>query len=396
MKLNDVIELTKSAIAQAMGTEYMASLGDLKAMDSYKLVDVGRDVTDSGNVEKFTNALISLIGKLDLDLREYTGKLKYMYVESFEWGGFVERVRFGLADVMSDPMWNLTPNQSYADIEHTFYRPEVQANIFEEGKAIMIPISIQKDVLKEAFHSWENLNSFISGIRVTIHNTLEVMLDSYAHMLISSGIATSVNTNALNNAVHLITLAVEEGVEGVTLETTPLQALNNPTFLAFALEKIAEVKSNMSVMSTAYNNGIIPTFDNSPETVLLSYFDRATRMRLKADTFNENLLSIGDYNTVVAWQGVKGSDGKSFKFDTISKIEISADVTNKLGLGQTAVTVSNVIGVVHDRRAMGICPFKQKMSTSYTACADFWNEFHHTLVNYLLDTSYGIVAFVLD
>lgn len=396
MKLNDVIELTKNAIAQSMGSEYMEKVGDLSTLDSYRLVDVGRDVADSGSVEKFTNALITLIGKMDLDLREYTGKLKYMYVESFEWGGFVERVRFGLADVMTDCMWNLIPNQSYADIEHTFYKPEVQAKIFEEGKAIMIPISIQKDALKEAFHSWENLNSFISGIRVTIHNTLEVMLDSYAHMLISSGIASSVSENALNNAVHLITLAVEEGIEGVTEDTTPMQALNNQAFLAFALEKIAEVKANMSVMSTAYNNGTIPTFDNSPDTVLLSYFDRATRMRLKADTYNENLLSIGDYETVVAWQGVKDNDGGNFKFDTISKIEISADATNKLGLGSNAVTVSNVIGVVHDHRAMGICPFKQKMSTSYTACADFWNEFHHTLVNYLLDTSYGIVAFVLD
>jgi hypothetical protein len=45
---------------------------------------------------------------------------------------------------------------------------------------------------------------------------------------------------------------------------------------------------------------------------------------------------------------------------------------------------------------MGICPFKQKVTSSYTAIADFWNQYHHTLVNYILDSNYPMVAFIVD
>ena len=75
---------------------------------------------------------------------------------------------------------------------------------------------------------------------------------------------------------------------------------------------------------------------------------------------------------------------------------ISADASNKLGMGVEAVTINHAIALVKDRRAIGICPYKEKVTSSYTACADFWNEFTNVLVNYILDTNYSMVAFILD
>ena len=77
-------------------------------------------------------------------------------------------------------------------------------------------------------------------------------------------------------------------------------------------------------------------------------------------------------------------------------MDISADANNKLGIGTSEFKTSGVIGLAFDKMAMGICLEKIKMTSNYTACADFWNEFTHVLVNYLLDTNCNIVAFVLD
>ena len=67
-----------------------------------------------------------------------------------------------------------------------------------------------------------------------------------------------------------------------------------------------------------------------------------------------------------------------------------------MGIGTEEVELSNIIGVVMDKRAIGVCAFREKMTTNYTASADFWNEFLHLLVNVLLDTDYNIVAFTLN
>ena len=62
MKHVDVVSLTQEAVAQTMGTDYMEKLGDFKALDSYKLVDVGKDVTASGTVDVYCkNSLAYLL-----------------------------------------------------------------------------------------------------------------------------------------------------------------------------------------------------------------------------------------------------------------------------------------------------------------------------------------------
>ena len=58
MKHVDVVSLTQEAVAQTMGTDYMEKLGDFAALDSYKLVDVGKDVTASGTVDVYCKKLI--------------------------------------------------------------------------------------------------------------------------------------------------------------------------------------------------------------------------------------------------------------------------------------------------------------------------------------------------
>ena len=75
---------------------------------------------------------------------------------------------------------------------------------------------------------------------------------------------------------------------------------------------------------------------------------------------------------------------------------ISADPTNKLGIGTSEVTLTNAIGLLFDRMALGICPYRSKVTSNYTAIADFWNEYHHMLVNYILDSNYSMVAFFND
>ena len=75
MKHVDVVKLTQEAVAQTMGAEYMEKLGDISFLDSYKLADVGRDVTASGTVDVFSKKLVGLLGKMVIDAKRYKGSV---------------------------------------------------------------------------------------------------------------------------------------------------------------------------------------------------------------------------------------------------------------------------------------------------------------------------------
>ena len=173
MQFENVIDVTKKALAQSMGGEYMEQLGDLAALDDAKLVDVGHSVLDGeGTTERFTKALISVIGRIEFDNREYKISTPSIVVNSMDWGGFVEDVQFDVSEnIMEDPMFNLVNGQSYAEAEHRFYQPKVAVKIFDEAKPFLIPVSITREILRESFYSWDKLNSYISGIRNAIKTT---------------------------------------------------------------------------------------------------------------------------------------------------------------------------------------------------------------------------------
>ena len=396
MKFEDVLDVTKKALAQSMGGEYMEQLGDLAALDDAKLVDVGRGVLEgNGTTEKFTKALVSVIGKIEFDSREYKISTPSIVVNSMDWGGFVEDAQFDVSEnIMQDPMYNLVDGQSYAEAEHRFYQPKVAVKIFEEAKTFLIPVSVTREILREAFYSWDKLNSYISGIRNAINTTKTAILEAYSHMLLSAAAANSIA--GTQTAINLLAMAKNEG--RVDAAMTPAQAIKDKDFLTFCTSKISLYRKYMErLLKGVFNNGNIPTFtpEDDNNLVLLAEFAENIKTIVKANTFNEKYIGVGEYESVSAWQAFKDTDVANFNFVTDSTISIAADSTEKLGIGDEAFTQSYVIGICFDKKALGICPYRVKTTQSYTAIGDFSNTFTHLLFNYKLNNSYNIVAFYL-
>lgn len=402
MKLEDVKVLTQQMVAQALGRKYMEQNDYLTTIPTSKLVDIGKDITDAENtVEKATKALCVLLAKREVDEGRFSPLFADIIVDRVEWGGFIERDKIDFADIMDSPVFNIEDKKNYSDVEHTYYAPKVQSKIYDEGKAIMIPISIQRETLTEAFYSWDKMNAFISKIRSKVQQTLKLAIDRYCNALVNGAIVVS--AKATKTAVYLLDDALAEGVNGITAETTPEQALANKDFILFVAKKIAEVRDNMKVPTTAYNNGSWAVASEENTLYLLSNYTRNLKFDVKSGLFNKEDVGFGDFKTIPSWQGYKTiignpDDGKfsKFAFNTSSRIMMSADPTNKLGVGTSLIDLENVLGVLFDKKALGLTVFKEYTTTSYTASADFWNEFIHSLTNQILDSDYPIVAFLVD
>lgn len=395
MKMNDVVVITRQLVAQAMGSEYMSKNGYLESIPVDKLVDVGRDIMDADNTaEKATKALCVLLAKREVDEGNFSPMFSDIIVDRIEWGGFIERDKIDFADIMEDPVFNVADKANYSQIEHTYYQPKVASKIYREGKSIMIPISIQRQTLTEAFYNYDAMNAFISKIQSKVRQTLRLAIDRYCGALVIGAIAVS--TKATKTAVYLLDTALVDGVEGITAETTAKEALANPNFVLYVAKKIAEVRDNMRFTSTVYNNGQWSVASTDNNLYLLSDYARALSFDVKSGLFNKNEVAFGEFKSIPAWQAVKASaDGNGFDFEVSSAISMSADSENKLGVGVEAFEVDGVIGVLFDKKAIGLTVFKEYTTTSYTASADFWNEFVHSVTNQLLDSDYPIVAFII-
>ena len=398
MVVEQIKNLTMNAIAQTLGASYMTQDdGTIAPLDDAKLIDVGTDVANlERGVENFTKSLLDQLAKIYVVSDVYKNDLPDIFVDSFDWGGFIEVVNFDLAEVIDDPMFNLIDGQSYADIEHTFYQPKVNVKLFTERKGVALPWSIGREQVMTAFTGIDEMNKFISGLNVNIENTYNIILETYSHILVSSAVAIS--DKAINTSVHLVS---EYNEETHNTETDATVLLQDEAFLAWVSRKIKDIRRNIKKMTRSFNDGSCNTFTpvGKDKLILVGKFVDAIKFNLRADTYHEDLVGFGDYDEIAFWQGHYTSAGETesnFDFDDVTTISVKGDPNDKLGIGTSDVTINKCVGLIYDKRGIGLCPFKTKITSNYTASADFTTYWRHLLLNYIVNSQFNMVALIMD
>lgn len=398
MVVEQIKNLTINAIAQTLGASYMTQDdGTIAPLDDAKLIDVGTDVANlERGVENFTKSLLDQLAKIYIVSDVYKNDLPDIFVDSFDWGGFIEVVNFDLAEVIDDPMFNLIDGQSYADIEHTFYQPKVNVKLFTERKGVALPWSIGREQVMTAFTGLDEMNKFISGLNVNIENTYNIILETYSHILVSS--AAAISDKAINTSVHLVS---EYNEETHNTETDPNVLLQDEAFLAWASRKIKDIRRNIKKMTRSFNDGSCNTFTpiGKDKLILVGKFVDAIKFNLRADTYHEDMVGFGEYDEIAFWQGHYTSDGETeseFDFDDVTTISVKGDPNDKLGIGTSDVTINKCVGLIYDKRGIGLCPFKTKITSNYTASADFTTYWRHLLLNYIVNSQFNMVALIMD
>lgn len=411
MIMIDGTDVIKEAASQSTGVTWKLSDGstvtntEVSALKSFEVTDVGRNVVDpnTGDIvrsttESFFKALVTVLSRIEVLARAYRGDLSDLMVKDSEWGGFVERVSHELGEILTAPKWNLMKNyengkREYSKEENGFYPIKMHAKVYDEAVPIMCPCSVPVDQLKEAVRNEDEMQSIISGIRSAIRNTIEAALQSMRHMLVQSGIAVSIR--GTGTAVNLIEAYRDETADNTV---TASNWMNSTKFITFCMRCIAETRDNMKTLTKAFNDATVPVFtdDDYSKLIVLNKFDKICRFDVKANTYHEKNLAFGDYSTTTSWQGYDGGAAKpKFDFDTVSKVWIAADPENKIGIGKTAFEQSGVVAILFDKYALGISPYKRKVTSNYVASGDFVNNFHNCLVGTMLDTTYPMVAFYI-
>lgn len=408
MKLTDVISVVKSGISQLTAANfYDAETPELTETDTAALVELGHSLENHTlAADIFLGALVDTLTGMRIDSRAYSAVLPSLFVDTYEWGGFREHVVIGLSDILDDEMYPINgfigynetggeaEAQRIAGIEHGTFKPAAQSKFYDEGKAFMIALSTIREQLFTAVRSLSELNKLISAMQISVDNTIQLKAEVGALSTVSTGIARAI---ALGNEIKLVTLYND--LTGSTL-STGWEALNTPEFVAFVLETIANTEDEVKRFTAVYNNHQHVTFSNDSRLILLSRFANRAKFGVRANTYNEQLLGIGDYERVTGWQAVSKANTEPFAPETLSSISLTKSSAEKVGLtvpqGDTGLTLTNIIGLLYDRYALGISLDKKKVTTSYTASQDKYNTYHHNIINYIIDDNFPMVAFTLN
>ena len=165
---------------------------------------------------------------------------------------------------------------------------------------------------------------------------------------------------------------------------TAANALANKDFLNFAFRRINEHIDYFQDMSTMFNDGTATrhTPKDDIRIKLLSPFVRAAETVTQYAAFHETLVDVaGAYTPVSYWQGAKNRSQ--------IKVQRSSD--------DAETTVSNIIGVMHDRDALGIYQINETVATTpINAAGLYYNQYYHEKQLWFNDLSENFIIFTLN
>lgn len=407
----NVVDVTKAAIAQLTAKGYMdVENGDVKELNDQFIVDLGEklsiedgQVTNGTPADIFFKALLSQIGKVVIDSRSYVAQLPKLFVDPISFGLMSEVIKIDLSDVLIDEAWN--PNgfinwnedggpeegARIAAIEFGCYKPAVKAKLYKKVTGIMVALTTAREQLFTAFTGLDQYNAFIAGLFNSVENTIQLKAEVYGLMTVSMGIAKA---RANDNEINLLT---EYKAIHTDSTLTASNAFEDEDFMRFALMRIAETKDNIQRYTALYNDHESVTFSSNPNVILLNKFANAAKFGVRANTFNEQLLGIGDYDKVVSWQAATSDQGVNdkYSFATASQISLSDAAAEDAGLTPDKKNIKGVIGVIYDPMSMFVSIQKDAVSSQPSASRMTTNFFFHSLINRCVNDSYAIVTFTV-
>ena len=381
MKVTQIKDLLNATMKEVLGEE--AVVQD----DLSNVVDLGKEVLDTDNLDNYVKKLVNHIGKVIFTNRLYKGGVPSVLMDKWEFGSILEKISADMPDAEESDSWKLTDGQSYD--QDIFYQPSVSAKFFNSSVTFEIPLSFTEKQVKESFSDVTQLNGFLSMLQTAVQNSLTVKVESLIMKTMNNAIGETLNDAKTHTdsvkAVNLLDMYNKQVAPADAIATVD-KALINPAFMRYASYIIAMYKDRISKISTLFNVGKKSRFTpaDNLHLVLLSDFAKASDVYLSSDVFHNENVELPAYETVPYWQG----SGVAYGLDDVSKVMV------KTSSGAT-VEQTGIVGVMFDTNAIGVSNLDQRVTTNYNAKAEFYTNFYKMDAGYYNDLNENFVVFYL-
>lgn len=351
--------------------------GDLAVVDTESLVATGQDVINSESLgNAFMSSLSNMVGKTIVSSRAYqSDEERLLLVDDMEYGNILRKISFPLNQMTEDQSYKLTEGQSIDMYKVHIVQP-VQ-KFFTKQTPFAQSWTTQRAHLKKAFHSAEEMGSFLSAYRNVFANSMRLALENLAHACMVNFIC-EVSEAADTRVVKLIT---EYKKYNADFAKTGIAALTDEGFMAFC---VSVIKNTMNFMTKynkgTYNDGTVDRFTpyDRQRLILNSQFEQFMNTSVKYKAFNREDVTIAAYGTLPYWQS-------------------AADPMGVYGGTGAGTQQTNVVGILSDVEAFGIYRHDYRINTSpYNITGEYWNTEEKCENLYFNDFSENFVIFTLE
>lgn len=381
MKVTQIADLLNSTMSEVLGKDVVVS------EDLTNVVDLGKEVIDTDNLDNYVKKLVNHIGKVIFTNRLYKGGVPSVLMDKWEFGSILEKISADMPEAQESDSWKLTDGQSYD--QDVFYQPSVSAKFFNSSVTFEIPLSFTERQVKDSFSNATQLNGFLSMLQTAVQNSLTVKIENLIMKTMNNAIGETLNDATKHTdsvkAVNLLAMYNDNHATDQKIDSID-KALINPTFMRYATYIIGMYKDRISKISKLFNVGAKERFTpaDNLHLVLLSDFAKASDVYLSSDVYHNENVKLPNYESVPFWQG----SGTSYAFEDVSKIMV------KTSSGAT-VNQSGIIGAMFDTNAIGVSNLDQRVTTNYNAKAEFYTNFYKMDAGYYNDLNENFVVFYM-
>lgn len=381
MKVEQIYEIVNDTTKEILGESDLVATAD-----NGKIVDIGEAVIGSQNMDNYVRTLVDRIGKVVFVDRPYEGNVPSVLMTETEWGAITEKIKYvGLPEATENETWELTDGESYDP--NVFTKPQVGAKFYSKRTTFEVPMSFVQRQIKSAFSGAGQVAAFFGMIENTIAKTMTVKQDSLIMKTIGN-FAMHAKTDATDvGYVRYVKLGTMYRTQ-FSKETTGEALLYDPEFVRYSSMIIKRIAMRMSGISTLFNANGNPrnTAAKYLHMILHADFTSAAEAYLQSDTYHDEFTKLPKAEVVPFWQG----SGSAFGWSDTSSIK---------GIpsgGSEAVTVSNVLGVLFDRDALGVCNLDRRVTSNWNGKAEFTNNWYKFDCGYFNDFDENFVLLTLD
>lgn len=352
--------------------------------DLSNVVDIGTSIFNNNWRDNYVKSMINRIGREVFVDRSYSGFAPSILKDAWEYGSIMSKTRCKIFDAKLNPSWSLTAGETVNQFEFT--PPTVYQKFYNKKVAWQIDCSFTEVQLKESFTSAQALNRFYSMIESRIAQSMTIYTDSLIMRTIINFMGEKIHAN--NGIIDLLA-----GFNaGLSTPITAAQAMRNKEFMRYAALTISLYVDRFRAPSVNFNvmdgddTNVTFTPKDFAHLVLHSDLAKSMEVYLQSDTYHDELVKIGEYETVPFWQ----SQGRSYDLPTTSQIDIKIASDNT-----TTVHRNYIVGLLFDRDAMGVLNDNRRTTSAYNANGEYWTNFYKVDTSYFNDLAENGIIFVL-
>lgn len=384
MNFNQLATVLAAITAQATGTAALA------AVNTGEFVSQAQTALKTG-YDPVMNAISQVLGRTIFSVRPYSRKFASLEVNEQQYGAHVRKLTAVDKPFEDDDRIPLTDGQS-VDQQRVNKPTVLQTNWYGQN-VYQKSLTVFRDQLDTAFSGPDEFGRFIAMIMQNAQDMIEQAHENTARATVANFIGAK-NAGDTTNVIHLLDVYQAQTGTALTSQTVKNPANFVPftkwlygylkTLSGFLTERSALYHVNVTNKTVMRHTPVedqrfyiyTPELNNMSASVL-------------SDVYHDELLSLAQHESVNFWQSIQTPNAIK-----VTPSYTAADGTVTQGAAQS---LTNVLGVIFDREAMGMTIVKRwSANAPFNARGGYTNMFWHFTDRYWNDLTENAVVLMLD